>query len=291
MELHQVRYFLAVAKHLNLTRAAEDLRIAQPSLTRAIQRLEAELEGPLFRRERSRTHLTDLGRTVLPHLEALHVAAETAKAQARRLGRGGAGGLCLGVCTGIEPTLPARLVLDTVGRFPDLQVSVEVASTEIVERRLMAGDFDAAILAPAGACHDRFDLREIHDEELVVAFADGHRFAGLASVPVEALAGEPLVVRLGCRHEQMLARLMEARGLERLVRHRVEDPLWLADFVRGGQGCAVVAATLALSHALAHRTLDGVPLRFRTVLATVAGRRHSPALASLAGRITGSRRP
>ena len=64
MEMHQVRYFLALCETLNFTRAAQRCNVAQPSLTRAIKNLEEELGGPLFRRERNRTHLTDLGRLV-----------------------------------------------------------------------------------------------------------------------------------------------------------------------------------------------------------------------------------
>ena len=69
MEIHQIRYFLAVADTLNFTKAAERCHVTQPALTRAIQKLEEELGGPLLRRERSLTHLTDLGRMMVPHLE------------------------------------------------------------------------------------------------------------------------------------------------------------------------------------------------------------------------------
>src|SRR5712692_5796383 len=68
MEMHQVRYFLAVAEDLNFTRAAERCNVSQPALSRAIQALEQELGGPLFRRERRHTHLSELGRMVQPHL-------------------------------------------------------------------------------------------------------------------------------------------------------------------------------------------------------------------------------
>jgi len=61
MEMHQVRYFLAVARTLNFTRAAEECNVAQPSLTRAIRQLEDELGGDLFRRERPHAQLTELG--------------------------------------------------------------------------------------------------------------------------------------------------------------------------------------------------------------------------------------
>ena len=79
MEMHQIRYFLAVAETLNFTRAAEECHVAQPSLSRAIRKLEEELGGDLFRRERNRTHLTDLGRAMQP---LLHQAFESAAAAA-----------------------------------------------------------------------------------------------------------------------------------------------------------------------------------------------------------------
>ena len=68
MEMHQVRYFLAVAEELNFTRAAERCNVTQPSLSRAIKLLEEELGGLLFYRERESTHLTDLG-----HMQPDHI--------------------------------------------------------------------------------------------------------------------------------------------------------------------------------------------------------------------------
>ncbi|MGB8245758.1 MAG: LysR family transcriptional regulator, partial [Pseudolabrys sp.] len=79
MEMHQVRYFLAVADELNFTRAAEKCNVSQPSLSRAIKMLEFEFGGDLFRREHSHTHLSDLGQMIRPHLETLHQAAANAK--------------------------------------------------------------------------------------------------------------------------------------------------------------------------------------------------------------------
>src|SRR6059058_5874137 len=83
MEMHQVRYFLALCDELNFTRAAERCHVAQPSLTRAIKSLEEELGGPLFHRERANTHLSELGRTIKPFLDDLFRRAEDAKREAR----------------------------------------------------------------------------------------------------------------------------------------------------------------------------------------------------------------
>ena len=79
MEMQQVRYFLALSRTLNFTRAAEQSNVSQPALTRAIQQLEHELGGPLFHRERAKTHLSELGRIMLPYLESIHDQAQAAR--------------------------------------------------------------------------------------------------------------------------------------------------------------------------------------------------------------------
>ena len=75
MEMQQVRYFVALSSTLNFTRAAEQCNVSQPALTRAIQQLEHELGGPLFHRERGNTHLSELGRMMLPYLETVEEQA------------------------------------------------------------------------------------------------------------------------------------------------------------------------------------------------------------------------
>src|SRR6266699_1397486 len=79
MEMHQVRYFLAVARTLNFTRAAEECNVTQPALTRAIKQLEDELGGELIRREGRNSHLTDLGNKMRPMLQQCFDSAIGAK--------------------------------------------------------------------------------------------------------------------------------------------------------------------------------------------------------------------
>ncbi len=71
MEMQQIRYFLALARTLNFTRAAEECNVSQSALTRAIQALEGELGGELLRREHNRSHLTELGKRMLSAGRAL----------------------------------------------------------------------------------------------------------------------------------------------------------------------------------------------------------------------------
>ena len=69
MDIHHIRYFLAVCETRNFTRAAEKCNVTQPALSRAIQQLEDEVGGLLFRRERNLTHITDLGNLLRPRFQ------------------------------------------------------------------------------------------------------------------------------------------------------------------------------------------------------------------------------
>ena len=100
-----------VGRTLNFTKAAEECNVTQPSLTRAIKKLEDELGGPLFHRERANTHLTELGRAMLPHIEQSYLATQSARALAEALKRGDVVHLRLGLTKGatgitITPVIP-----------------------------------------------------------------------------------------------------------------------------------------------------------------------------------------
>jgi transposase-like protein len=84
MEIHQVRYFLALCEERNFTRAARRCGVSQPSLTNAIKRLEVELGGSLFHRDRVNTRLSDLGTLVRPELVQIDRSATEAKRKAAK---------------------------------------------------------------------------------------------------------------------------------------------------------------------------------------------------------------
>jgi LysR family transcriptional regulator, hydrogen peroxide-inducible genes activator len=112
MEMHQIRYFLAVCETLNFTRAAEQCHVTQPALTRAVQKLEEELGGLLFRRERHLTHLTDLGRLIQPQLEQIWKETEAAKTTAKSFLKLENAPLNLGIMCTIGPLRGISFVTD-----------------------------------------------------------------------------------------------------------------------------------------------------------------------------------
>ena len=147
MELFQVRYFLALSKSLNFTRAAEACNVTQPALTRAIQRLEEELGGALLYRERSLTQLTELGKVMLPHLEAAFVAAQTASAQAAAFRRRADAPLHLG----LNPTISARILMPVLRELGDRINAFELTLVEGISDalfvKMLDGELDAAVVA------------------------------------------------------------------------------------------------------------------------------------------------
>lgn len=91
MEMNQIRYFVALSEEHSFTRAADRCGVTQPSLSRAIKRLEDHFGGPLFERGRKRTALSALGTALLPYLKAIGEAAEAAGLEARAMQPGQAG--------------------------------------------------------------------------------------------------------------------------------------------------------------------------------------------------------
>src|SRR5512132_1048149 len=147
MEMHQVRYFLAVARTLNFTRAAEECHVAQPSLTRAIKLLEGELGGDLFRRERPRTMLTPLGEGMHPLLKQCYDSAQSARALAGMINDGEVGALKLAVSGGIELGMILAHVNEVRKSFKDLELKILRGSGAQLLEYLKSGDVELAVAA------------------------------------------------------------------------------------------------------------------------------------------------
>jgi len=105
MEMHQIRYFLAVSRTGNFTRAADECNVTQPSLTRAIKQLEGELGGDLFRRERPAAQLTELGQRMHPYLQQCFDAAASARSLASSFKSGEVGSLRIALTESVDLSL------------------------------------------------------------------------------------------------------------------------------------------------------------------------------------------
>src|ERR1700752_201950 len=146
MEMHEIRYFLTVCDTLKFTRAAEACNVTQPALTRAIQKLEEELGSLLLHRERSRTHLTDFGQLMRPHLEQIVRTAEQATSTAKSFLRLEEAPLRLGVMCTVGPTRCIGLLAQFKKAHPGVDLTLSEGVPAALTETLLAGGLDIAIM-------------------------------------------------------------------------------------------------------------------------------------------------
>lgn len=155
MELAQVRYFNAVARHGSFSAAAKALGMTQPGLTKAVRRLEASLNCALFVRLPRGVALTEQGQALLRHAGLLEVQLLDARGEVRALGRGAVGVLRIGAGPSwLSRALP-RIVAELSARYPGLSFQVEGGFNRSLTEALRAGDLDLVVSAlpdrsPAG---------------------------------------------------------------------------------------------------------------------------------------------
>ncbi len=278
MEMHQVRYFLAACETLNFTRAAKHCNVSQPSLGRAIGKLEQEMGGPLFRRERNLTHLTDLGRVMRPHLENVYSASEAAQVEAKSFREIETAPLNLGIMCTIGPGRLVGLMAKVQKQIPGLELSLYEASLDGLIERLSQGDLDVALLATPRDLPERFCFRPLYKERYVVAFPPGHRFEGQNTVRIGDMDQESYLARLNCEYAEFVGELFAERGVTLNIYYRSEREDWIQSMVLAGMGCTFLPEYIALYPELPMRVVSDPDVIREVGLATVAGRRFSPAV-------------
>jgi DNA-binding transcriptional LysR family regulator len=132
MEIHQVRYFLAVCEHLSFTQAARQCHVTQPSLTRAIQHLEKEFGVYLFDRRRSKVRLTELGKLVQPYLQEAWEQAHAAKKEARDYASKAPTQLNLAIMCTIAPGLLIQMFARFRNARPDIKLDLTTSGPKDV---------------------------------------------------------------------------------------------------------------------------------------------------------------
>jgi DNA-binding transcriptional LysR family regulator len=193
MELRHLRYFIAVAEELHFGRAAERLRITQPPLSFQIQSLERELGVRLFVRGR-RVQLTEAGRALLAKARETIEAADAAARAAQQAGLLVNGRLRVGYPAAGVFELPPLALRTFQERFPDVGVETVVASTGAHLEALASERLDVAFVRVGVLDREAMHFRALQPEPLLLAVPEDHALARLPLVPVERLAGEPIVL-------------------------------------------------------------------------------------------------
>ena len=242
MELHQLRYFCAVASTGSFTRAAESAHVAQPSLSQQIRKLEDELGVKLIDRLGRETRLTTAGKRFLPRAQAILKQVVDAKREVEETCGALKGDVTLGVIPTIAPYfLPSRLARFSVSHT-DVRVRVIEEMTPTLIELLHAGSIDLALLAlPVGG--REFTAHEIGREPLFAVLPEAHPLAPARSVSLADIDCEQfLLLKEGhCFRDTVISACKRARVGCNVVFESGQFATILA-LVAAGVGVSVVPA-------------------------------------------------
>ena len=247
MEMHQLRYVVAVARTENFSRAAEQCHVSQPSLSQQIQKLEEELGERLFDRRKRETRLTPHGEAFLRRAVRILDEVEGAKrdaTDARDLLRGT---VTVGVLPTIAPYLLPGVMAEFTTKFPGVEVIVQEDTTARLLKMAHAYDIDLA-LASRPIQDERFDVRDLFAEELLLMLPAGHPLTRKRSVNTTDLEHERLIVmkETHCLGDQVL-NFCKGRSWRPNISFRGAQLETIQSLVRAGLGLSLIPAMAAQS--------------------------------------------
>ncbi|MFD1158704.1 LysR family transcriptional regulator [Roseovarius aestuarii] len=267
MEFHQVRYFLEAAESLNFTRAAENCHVSQPALTRAIQKLEAELGGELFIRDGRAVRLSSLGKVIREHCQRIYETREMARAAAKSFLESGGSELNVGVMCTIGPDVLSAFVNEFNHTHSNVLVILHDIGPEALPKLLFTGVLDCAFVASHDdKTFEELSVRVLFDEDMVVAFEEGHRFAEKQELTLFDVAEEAYVDRLKCEIRQPFFEFMENNGLDLKVVCSSQREDWIQELVVRGLGVSIMPRFSITTRRLDWRSLSGPVSNSRQIM-------------------------
>lgn len=285
MEMHQVRYFLAVSRTLNFTRAADECNVTQPSLTRAIKQLEAELGGDLFRRERP-TQLTELGQRMHPLLKQCYEAAAGARSLASSFKSGEIGALRIALTHSVDLSLLIPFLHEIRRQFNRLEFRFLRGNSREVGEMLKKGEAELGIAAELDQDWERLDVWPLFTEDFRLVISRQHRLAGHDRVSVEDLRAEQLLLRNYCELAGRLGESLREHGLD--LDNEVSCERDLIQMVESDAGVAVIPDTSPVPPTLKRTAVEGLDARRTVHLYGVAGRERTAVASAMMRMLRGA---
>jgi LysR family hydrogen peroxide-inducible transcriptional activator len=242
MEVHQLRYFCAVARHGTFTRASEVEHVAQPSLSQQILKLEAELGARLFDRLPRSAKLTVFGKAFLPKAERILRELEQAKTEVREMSGNEKGEVVVGIIPTIAAYLLPRLLNGLRTRHPLIATKIFEDITPALLHRLHAGTIDLAVVALPIAGSDISSVA-LFDEKFYAVLPEKHRLASRDSISLAELNREPfLLLKEGhCFRDSLIAACDKVKMSPSIVFESGQFATILA-MVSAGMGVSAVPA-------------------------------------------------
>ena len=246
MNLHRLRYFVAVAEELHFGRAAERLHMSQPPLSQQIRLLERELDTPLFDRSTRRVALTDAGAFLYPEAVRLLSAADGVDRLMDQHRHGRAGTLRVGFVDSAAYEVMPRVLSEYRRRWPRVGYELHTMSSDEQVQALRTGRIDLGI-GRAAADARSVEATLVMHEPLLVAAGAAHRLAAAPAAGLRDLADEPIIGfdrNVSPSLHAVLASMLAEEGVAYDPIIEATEYATILGFVAAGEGVAIVPSSV-----------------------------------------------
>jgi LysR family hydrogen peroxide-inducible transcriptional activator len=240
MDLDQLRYFLQVAERNSFTRAAEDLRISQPALSRSIQKLEEELGQPVFERRTRAVSLTDAGLLLQSRAQQVITILEDTKAEITDDGQSGR--VRIGAIPTIAPYFLPEVLRKFSQEFPKANLVVQENTTDHLLKSLTQGELDLAILAlPIPARY--LEAEELFEEELLLVLPPNHPLVSQEKIRLSDIEPYPFVLldEMHCLSDNIVS-FCRQRAFQPVAVERTSQLAMVQELVSLAHGISMIPA-------------------------------------------------
>ena len=260
MDIRSLEVFLSVAKHLNYTRAGEELNLSQPSVSIRIKQLENELGMKLFEQLGKKVALTDAGLLLVPHARRVIAAIENSKQALEELQGLERGSLRIGASTTPGMYLIPQIIARFKERYPKIEVHLGIKDTKQVEEGVIRNEFDFGFVG-GHLVGDEVDARPWLIDQLVLIVAPTHPLAKKKSTKAQDLRKAKFILReLGSATRAAIASHLEKVTLAVQPVMEMENPESVKKAVQSGLGIAFISK-FAVEAELKAKSLIAVSVR------------------------------
>lgn len=264
MDLLQLSYFRVVARVEHMTKAAEELYIAEPSLSKTIRRLEKEIGVPLFDRQGRAIHLNQFGRAFLAHVETLFYELEEGQRKVRDMA-----GLEHGEVSLVAVSL--IWIPDLLHRFQTLHPLVRFHLSQCplaeIPRRLETGVYDFCFLSTP-LIKPGIQWKSLLTEEILLVVPATHRLAGQEGVSLSEVAHEAVIIeKVGNGLRNLIDTFCQQAGFIPQIAYEIDEPATLYEFIKAGLG--VGFTPMLMKKQASKQTLSCIHLTHPTCVRTL----------------------
>lgn len=240
MEWQQLEYFKVTARFQHMTLAAEELKLSQPALSRAISRLEAELGVPLFDRQGRSIVLNKYGKLFLSHVNRILYEFEESKREIEDIISPDSGEVSLGFLHTLGASSIPELIKGFSRKYPEIRFTLHQNNTEVLINQLFSGEIGLCMSYPDESL-EGVNWTRLWSEELYVIVPSDHRLAGCSTIDLKEIEDERLIsYKEGYGTRKIIDEFLKKAGISPKITFESDEVHTVIGFVAAGLGIGMI---------------------------------------------------